>query len=237
MEVEQIKDEQKDTDLNESITRKKKIITSYDKNNEAYYSEMNSREPTTIHQSIDYYELLKQQIKYYKELNSSLKNEIETVKHCKRLKELEKLNEMDKLELKNLKNRKEELNNLISPEKNDGKLINMKNTLDNKFDKEIEFEASKEQWLIVEKEMKRLENENQSLKNSVEQLNDTIHNLKYPDEGNNSYVNSQDISSSADDNQKSIDMGNKLMIDNNRLKIYIEKIGFILFTKNINNMF
>ena len=61
MEVEQIKDEQKDTDLNESITRKKKIITSYDKNNEAYYSEMNSREPTTIHQSIDYYELLKQQ--------------------------------------------------------------------------------------------------------------------------------------------------------------------------------
>ena len=56
MEVEQIKDELKDTDLNESITRKKKIITSYDKNNEAYYSEMNSREPTTIHQSIDYYE-------------------------------------------------------------------------------------------------------------------------------------------------------------------------------------
>ena len=91
MEKDQIKNEEKSNITEEYISPKKKIITSYDKNNEAYYNELNnSREPTTVHQSFDYYELLKQQIKYYQELNSSLKDEIETVKECKRLKEQDK---------------------------------------------------------------------------------------------------------------------------------------------------
>ena len=58
-------------ELNIKDVNKKKIITKYDENNINYYKELSSREPRTFNQSIDYYDLLKQQIKYYKDLNSS----------------------------------------------------------------------------------------------------------------------------------------------------------------------
>ena len=47
--------------------QKQKIILNNDENNINYYKELNSREPTQINKSLDYYDLLKQQIKYYKE--------------------------------------------------------------------------------------------------------------------------------------------------------------------------
>ena len=225
--------EKKDEIIEDNISPKKRIITSYDKNNEAYYSELNSREPTTFCQSVDYYELLKQQIKYYKELNSSLKDEIETVKHCKRLKELEKMDEINKLVLSNNIKEKDEINNTSIEKKlnlSDLKKeyhINMINTLD-RFNKDKDKEEdlnnsqnSEEKYLTLKKEMKILEEENQSLKKSLEQLN----NMKYPDEENNSYLYNQiNISKDNEENTTSIDLSNKLLLDNNRLKIYIEKI-------------
>ena len=229
---EEIKSNKKDIYIisSSNISPKKKIITSYDKNNDAYYSELNSREPTTICQSVDYYELLKQQIKYYKELNSSLKEEIETVKHCKRLKELQKMDEINKLALSsNIKENDEMKKNeklKLSDLKKENN-IKMINTLD-RYDKEITFSESKnseEQYSIMKKEMERLEKENIYLKQNLEQLN----NMKYPDEENNSILNTNTniISKEKEtniENKNSIDFGNKLMIDNNRLKIYIEKI-------------
>ena len=128
MEQDQEKYSPKKNLTSEYIPPKKKIITSYDKNNEAYYSELNSREQT-LQQSNDYYELLKQQIRYYKELNSSLKDEIETVKRCKNLKEqsnniLNNNNEFDQeLKLKDLQkepnlNLIDTLNQNLEQEKN-----------------------------------------------------------------------------------------------------------------------
>ena len=185
MEKDQIKNEEKPNITEEYISPKKKIITSYDKNNEAYYNELNnSREPTTVHQSFDYYELLKQQIKYYQELNSSLKDEIETVKECKRLKEQDKNSK--------ILNQNGQMNNEIKKEDLQKEPnFNLMNTLDE--DKEIFLTESKnsnseEKWIFLKNEMKRLEDENQFLKNSVEQLNDTINNMKYPDEENNSFM-------------------------------------------------
>ena len=219
MEKDIINNTQKDKITEEILPQKKKVITSYDKNNEAYYSELNSGEPT-LQQSHDYYELLKQQIKYYQELNSSLKDEIETVKQCKRFKEQEK----------NSINQKNDLNQELQKEKEPN--LNLMNTLDGGFDKEIFWSESKnsnsdEQWLIVKKEMKRLEDENQFLKLSMEQLNDTFKNLKYPDEENNSYINAQEnisLSLNKEESVNEFNIRNKLLLDNNRLKIYIEKI-------------
>ena len=91
------------------LSKKKKIITSNDKNNINYYKELNSRDPKTYNQSIDYYDLLKQQIKLYKELNASLKEEIETVKKCKQLKEFEESKRQKELEQEKLK-QKDEMN-------------------------------------------------------------------------------------------------------------------------------
>ena len=99
-------------ELNIKEVNKKKIITKYDENNINYYNELNIREPRTFKQSIDYYDLLKQQIKYYKELNSSLKEEIQTVKKCKKIKQLEELNA--KNNLVSMSKEKEELNYLKS---------------------------------------------------------------------------------------------------------------------------
>ena len=93
------------------LSKKKKIITSNDKNNINYYKELNSRDPKTYNQSIDYYDLLKQQIKLYKELNASLKEEIETVKKCKQLKEFEESKRQKELEQEKLKQKeKDEMN-------------------------------------------------------------------------------------------------------------------------------
>ena len=232
MEDEKIKDEEKLNFTEEYIPPKKKIITSYDKNNEAYYNELNnSREPTTVQQSFDYYELLKQQIKYYQELNSSLKEEIETVKECKRLKEQDKnFNILNQKGLINSEIKKEDL----KKEPN----FNLINTLDE--DKDIFLTESKnsnpeEKWIILKNEMRRLEDENQFLKNSVDKLNDTINNMKYPDEENNScMINNISFSINKEENNNNmntndtdindINIGNKLLLDNNRLKIYIEKI-------------
>ena len=166
MEME--KDQEKNTpkkNLNsEYIPPKKKIITRYDKNNEAYYSELNSREQT-LQQSNDYYELLKQQIKYYKELNSSLRDEIETVKQCKNLKEQKKnrvnpCSQFDKNELKLNELQKEPNLNLIDT---------LNQNLEKDKDKEIFLTESKnsnseEQWVIVKKEKKR------KMKNSTRKI-------------------------------------------------------------------
>ena len=73
-----MEEKEKDSIVNEEYGKKKRILTSIDKNNYIYYNELNSRDPKTYNQPIDYYDLLKQQIKYYKELNTSLKEEIET---------------------------------------------------------------------------------------------------------------------------------------------------------------
>ena len=229
MEQDQEKYSPKKNLTSEYIPPKKKIITSYDKNNEAYYSELNSREQT-LQQSNDYYELLKQQIRYYKELNSSLKDEIETVKRCKNLKEqsnntINNNNEFDQeLKLKDLQ--KEPNLNLIDT---------LNQNLEQEKNKELFLTESKnsnseEQWVIVKKEMKRLEDENEFLKSSVEKLNDTIKNMKYPDEENNSYINNNNISISVNNNKEEainnddINFQNKLLLDNKRLQIYIEKI-------------
>ena len=235
MEKDQEKNTPKKNLNSEYIPPKKKIITSYDKNNEAYYSELNSREQT-LQQSNDYYELLKQQIKYYKELNSSLRDEIETVKQCKNLKEQKKnrvnpCSQFDKNELKLNELQKEPNLNLIDT---------LNQNLEKDKDKEIFLTESKnsnseEQWVIVKKEMKRLEDENEFLKSSVEKLNDTIKNMKYPDEENNSYINNNNISISINNNKEEqeeinnnnnndINFQNKLLLDNKRLQIYIEKI-------------
>ena len=106
-----MEEKEKDSIVNEEYGKKKRILTSIDKNNYIYYNELNSRDPKTYNQPIDYYDLLKQQIKYYKELNTSLKEEIETVKKCKKLKQLEQLNDIDKLASGK---EKDEINNLIS---------------------------------------------------------------------------------------------------------------------------
>jgi len=99
--------------IKKEIHKKKKIITSNDQNNINYYKELNPKEPKKKNKhSIDYYELLKQQIKYYKELNASLKEEIETVKKCKKIKQLEEMNDMNKLTL--LNKDKDDINNFLS---------------------------------------------------------------------------------------------------------------------------
>ena len=111
------------------------------------------------------------------------------------------------------------------------------NTLDE--DKDIFLTESKnsvpeEKWIILKNEMRKLEDENQFLKNSVDKLNDTINNMKYPDEENNScMINNISFSINKEENNNmntndtdiiDINIGNKLLLDNNRLKIYIEKI-------------
>ena len=93
-------------------SKKKKIIVNNDENNINYYKELNSKDSTSINKSQDYYDLLKQQIKYYKELNASLKEEIETVKKCKKVKQLEDLNEINKLA--QINKEKDEMNYLLS---------------------------------------------------------------------------------------------------------------------------
>jgi len=96
---------------------------------------------------------LKQQIKYYKELNASLKEEIETVKKCKKLKQLEQLNEKN-----NLSSRKEkdEINNLISS---------------NNYS---ETEKMREEWNQNEFKITDLEKKNKRLEESVIQLKSTL---------------------------------------------------------------
>ena len=104
------------------------------------------------------------------------------------------MDEINKFALSNNIKEKEEMNNILLENKlkpNDLKKeyhINMINTLD-RFDKdkEIDSDNSEEKYLTLKNEMKRLENENQNLKNNLEQLN----NLKYPDEENNSYLSNQ----------------------------------------------
>ena len=266
MDIEQIKDEEKEPNITsenitQSNTNKKKIIINCDKSNEIYYSELNQKEPRTSNQSIDYYDLLKQQIKYYKELNSSLKEEIETIKQYKRIKEL---NEINKLTLMNDNKEKDEINDLLisnnkSTELNlkDLKLsdlqkepnLNLMNTLEQNKESAIIFledsknfgnSGSDEQWLFVKKEMKKLEDENTNLKNSVELLNETIKNLKlsyssekYGNENkledvaksyNKNDINNNNINITINKNEDGFDFKNKLMSDNQRLKIYIEKI-------------
>ena len=97
--------------------QKENIILKNNENNINYYKELYSREPRTFNQTIDYYDLLRQQIKLYKELNASLKEEIETVKKCKKIKQLEELNEINNLV--SINKEKDEMNILLTSENKD----------------------------------------------------------------------------------------------------------------------
>ena len=98
-------------------SKNENIILKNDENNINYYKELDSREPRTFNQSIDYYDLLKQQIKLYKKLNASLKEEIETVKKCKKVKQLEELNEINNLA--SINKERDEMNILLTSENQD----------------------------------------------------------------------------------------------------------------------
>ena len=292
--------------IKERTNKKTEIITNNDENNINYYKELNSREPRSFIQSIDYYDLLKQQIKYYKELNASLKEEIETVKKSKKIKQLEELNEINKLA--SIRREKEDINSLLSSINYDAQIkmrkglnenelkisdletrnrkleestIKLKNTLvkandifpnflektknypegGETRDLDIQFSSNfgdsknsqnkqaniqfwnnccDEKCILVKKELKRLENENECLKNRVIQLNQTIKNMKLNkneinkikiNENNNinneEYsINENDISKSSDDfiNNNINQFKEKIILDNKRLNIYINSL-------------
>ena len=154
-----------DSILNQEYNKKKKILTNIDKNNYNYYSELNSRDPRTYNQPIDYYDLLKQQIKYYKELNASLKEEIETVKKCKKIKQLEELNDINKLALINKD--KDEINNFLTSNNNTEEHERMRQ------------EISQNELKITDLQTKnkKLEESVIQLKNTLDRANDIFPNL------------------------------------------------------------
>ena len=282
--------------IKKEVNKKKRIIINNDENNINYYKELNAREPRSYNQSIDYYDLLKQQIKYYKELNASLKEEIETVKKCKKIKQLEELNEINKLA--SINKEKDETNLLLSNNNSEAKdkmrhelngnelkisdlqaknkkiekkELQFKNELDRRKDNfpncperndnctegldlqissnfgdskntqtkqtNINFgnSCSDEQCITMRKELKRLENENQFLKNNVFQLNQTIKSLKINKSTkkdiniDNNYIDieyqiNDNINLNKEDfiNNNMNEFKDKLLLDNKRLRIYIE---------------
>ena len=276
------------------VNKKKRIITNNDENNINYYKELNAREPRKYNQSIDYYDLLKQQIKYYKELNASLKEDIETVKKCKKIKQLEELNEINKLTFINkekddanlfLSNNNSETKEKMRQELNGNELkisdlqtkkkkiekkeLKFKNVLDRGNDNfpncqerndnyaeggidlqissnfgdskntqtkqtniNLGNSCSDEQCVIMRKELKRLEKENQFLRNNIIQLNETIKSIKINKtiKKDININNNNDIEYQINDNREDFINNNmdefkdKLSLDNKRLRIYIEKI-------------
>ena len=285
--------------IKKEVNKKTTIITNNDKNNIKNYKKLNSRESKGRH-SLDYYDLLKQQIKYYKELNTSLKDEIDTVKKCKKIKQLEDLNEINKLA--SINKEKDESNNLLSSNNNiesqekmkhelnendlkisdlqtknkkvEKKEFRFKNTLDRddfleKNGKEnikeegadlggddlqissnfgdskntqtkhtnqiYDNSCSEDQCVMAKKELKRLEEENNSLKKNVIQLSQTIKKMKLKNKNNkniisinndNEYlVNDETIQNTENLVIKNInEFKDKLITDNKRLRMYIEKI-------------
>ena len=178
----------------EEQSKKTKIITNNDENNINYYKELNSREPRTFNQSIDYYDLLKQQIKYYKELNSSLKEEIETVKKSKKIKQLEELNEINKLA--SINKEKDEINNLLSSINYDTQ-DKMRQELN-----ENELKISD-----LQTKNKKLEESVIKLKNTLDRANDIFPNFlekikNYPEGGKTGAIDFQ-ISSNFGDSKYS----------------------------------
>ena len=285
--------------IKKEVNKKTTIITNNDKNNIKKYKKLNSRESKGRH-SHDYYDLLKQQIKYYKELNTSLKDEIDTVKKCKKIKQLEDLNEINKLA--SINKEKDESNNLLSSNNNiesqekmkhelnendlkisdlqtknkkvEKKEFRFKNTLDRddfleKNGKEnikeggadlegddlqissnfgdskntqtkhtnqiYDNSCSEDQCVMAKKELKRLEEENNSLKKNVIQLSQTIKKMKLKNKNNKNIININNdneylVNDETIQNTENLVIKNinefkdKLIIDNKRLRMYIEKI-------------